>query len=187
MNSATTPKASVLIVEDEAIVAQDLADTLARLGYTVTGSTAKGEEALVLAREQHPDVVLMDIRLAGTMDGIEAAEHMRRECDLAVIYLTAHSDSATLDRAKLTDPFGYILKPFESRDLHIHIEMALYKHQAERKLRESAAALQRSNKELTYFNGLMVNRELRMIELKKEIDKLCHHFDQPLRYGYNPD
>ena len=78
----------------------------------------------------------MDIRLKGRMDGVEAAERIRRECDVPVIYLTAHSDSATLQRAKLTEPFGYILKPFEERELETHIEMALYKHQAERKLRQ---------------------------------------------------
>ena len=187
MNNATTPNTSILIVEDEVIVAQDLANTLTRMGYTVVGSAAQGEEALVLARERRPDIVLMDICLAGPMDGVETAERMRRECDLVVIYLTAHSDSATLDRAKLTGSFGYVLKPFEARDLQIHIEMALYKHQSERKLRESAEALQRSNRELTYFNGLMVNREMRMIELKKEIDNLCRQFDQPTRYGYGGD
>ena len=184
MSTTTKSQVSVLVVEDEPIVARDLVTTLARLGYTVTGSTAQGEEALVLARERHPDVVLMDIRLAGAMDGIEAAEHLRREDDPAVIYMTAHSDRATLDRAKLTEPFGYILKPFETRDLETHIEMALYRHEAERKLRESATSLRRSNKELEYMNGLMVNRELRMIELKKEIDELCRKYGQASRYGY---
>jgi len=153
----TTPnpsRASVLIVEDEEIVAQDLANTLAHLGYTVIGSTAKGEEALVLVREQHPDVVLMDIRLTGAMDGVETAERVRRENDAAVIYLTAHSDRTTLDRAKCTEPFGYILKPFEKRQLETHIEMALYNRQAKRKLRESAEALHRANKELTNLDTI---------------------------------
>jgi len=154
MTNAKTARASVLIVEDEEIVAQDLANTLARLGYTVIGSTAKGEEALVLVREQHPDVVLMDIRLAGAMDGVETAERLRRENDAAVIYLTAHSDRTTLDRAKRTEPFGYILKPFEKRQLETHIEMALYNRQAKRKLRESAEALHRANKELTNLDTI---------------------------------
>ncbi len=130
-------KATILIVEDEAIIAADLAGTLRRLGYGVSGTTGLGEEAIELAREQRPDLVLMDIRLAGAMDGIEAAETIRRELDLPVIYLTAHSDRATLERAKLTDPFGYILKPFEELGLETHVEMALYKHQAERKLRQA--------------------------------------------------
>ena len=131
------PEITILIVEDEAIVAADLAVKLGRLGYTVCGSTTRGEDAIALTRERGPHLVLMDIRLAGEMDGVEAAERIRRECDVPVIYLTAHSDRATLDRAKRTEPFGYILKPFEELELETHIEMALYKHQAERKLRES--------------------------------------------------
>ena len=131
------PNAAILIVEDEAIVARDIAQMLGRLGYAVRGCTARGEEALVLARELTLDLVLMDIRLAGAMDGVEAAERLRREYDLPVVYLTAHSDRATLERAKRTEPFGYLLKPFEERELETHIEIALYKHQAERKLRES--------------------------------------------------
>ena len=93
-------KATIMIVEDEAIVAADLSGKLGQLGYTISGTTDRGEEAIALAREWRPDLVLMDIRLAGIMDGVEAAEIIRRECDLPVIYLTAHSDRATLDRAK---------------------------------------------------------------------------------------
>ena len=129
-------KATILIVEDEAIVAADLAGKLRRCDYDVVGMTARGEEAVDLAQARRPDLVLMDIKLAGAMDGVTAAELIRQQCDLPVIYLTAHSDRATLQRAKLTEPFGYILKPFEERELETHIEMALYKHQADRKLRE---------------------------------------------------
>ncbi len=129
------PKATILIVEDEAIVAEDLSQKLGRLGYEVRGITARGEEAVALARERRPDLVLMDIRLQGAMDGVEAAEHIRRECAVPVIFLTAHSDRETLERAKLAEPFGYILKPFEELELETHIEMALYKHQAEQALR----------------------------------------------------
>lgn len=131
------PDASILIVEDETIVAEDLAKKLQRLGYAVAGTTDLGEDAFKLTQELRPSLVLMDIRLAGAMDGVEAAERIRRECGVPVIYLTASSDRATVDRAKVTEPFGYILKPFEDRELGSQIEMALYKHQAERKLRES--------------------------------------------------
>jgi PAS domain S-box-containing protein len=124
-------------VEDEEIVAADLATHLGLLGYEVSATAARGEEAVNLARQFRPDLVLMDIHLKGPMDGVEAAEIIRRAFDLPVIYLTAHSDRATLQRAKLTEPFGYILKPFEERELESHIEMALYKHQIERKLRQS--------------------------------------------------
>jgi PAS domain S-box-containing protein len=130
-------KATILIVEDEAIVAADLAGMLSRLGYEISGTTGLGEEATNLARERRPDLVLMDIRLAGAMDGVEAADIIHRELDLPVIFLTAHSDKATLERAKLSEPFGYLLKPFEELGLETHIEMALYKHRAERKLRQA--------------------------------------------------
>jgi len=134
-------KTTVLIVEDEAIVAADLAGKLGMLGYEVVGATATGEEAIELAYSLKPQIVLMDIRLKGAMDGIEAAEAIGSRFDLPVIYLTAHSDTATLDRAKLSGPFGYILKPFEERELSTTIEMALYKHQSEQQLRDSEERL----------------------------------------------
>lgn len=127
---------SILIVEDEAIVAADLAGKLGRLGYAVAGSVAQGEEAVAAACRLQPQLVLMDISLEGPVDGIEAAEAIRRQCDVPVVYLTAHSDPATLARAKLTGPFGYILKPFEERELATQIEMAIYRHQADRQLRQ---------------------------------------------------
>lgn len=131
-----TDTTSILIVEDEAIVAADLAAKLRRLDYEVAGITAEGEEAVLLAGRLRPQLVLMDIQLKGQIDGIEAAETIRRRQDVPVIYLTAHSDPATLARAKVTGPFGYLLKPFEERELATQIELALFKHKADRKLRE---------------------------------------------------
>jgi PAS domain S-box-containing protein len=128
-------KTTILIVEDEAIVAADLAGKLGQLGYEVAGITGEGEEAVALAGRFRPQLVLMDIHLQGTLDGIQAADAIRRRHDVPVIYLTAHSDAATLARAKLTGPFGYILKPFEERELATQIELALYKHQTDRELR----------------------------------------------------
>ncbi len=128
-------KTSILIVEDEAIVAEDLASQLRRLGYAIAGITALGEEALTLTRERRPRLVLMDIELAGTMDGVEAAERLRQECGVPVIYVTASTDRATLERAKVTEPFGFILKPFEDQDVASKIAMALDRHKAERKKR----------------------------------------------------
>jgi PAS domain S-box-containing protein len=133
---------TVLIVEDEAIVAADLAGKLKGLGYEVAGTAARGEEAVALADRLRPQLVLMDIRLKGAMDGIEASAAIRCQHDIPVIYLTAHSDAATLARAKLTGPFGYVLKPFDERDLATQIEMALYRHQADRQLREQREWLQ---------------------------------------------
>ncbi|MFB2836314.1 EAL domain-containing protein [Floridanema evergladense] len=129
--------AKILIVEDEAIVAIDLQTTLEDLEYIVTAVVESGEMAIEKARETQPDLILMDIRLAGQVDGIEAAEVIRSQLDIPVIYLTAYSDKETLNRARLTLPFGYLIKPFEDRELQTTIEMALYKHQIEKQLREN--------------------------------------------------
>ena len=131
------PKADILIVEDEAVVAADLAGKLERAGYRSVGIAADGATAVATAKATAPDLVLMDIRLSGDLDGIDTAERIRAFRNVPVVYLTAHSDTDTLRRAATTEPFGYILKPFEERDLTTQIEIALYKHQAERRLRES--------------------------------------------------
>jgi PAS domain S-box-containing protein len=131
------PKANILIVEDEAVVAADLAGKLERAGYRSIGISADGEDAVEMTNTHAPDLVLMDIRLAGSMDGIKTAERIQASRNIPIIYLTAHSDMATLRRAAATEPFGYILKPFEERDVTTQIEIALFKHQAERRLRES--------------------------------------------------
>jgi len=131
------PSIRILVVEDEAVVARDLQTRLTRLGYTIVDTTARGDSAIVLAEKHNPDLVLMDIRLQGEMDGIAAAHVIRNRYHLPVVYLTAHADEVTFDRARATEPFGYILKPFDERELRTVIEMALYKHQAERKLQLS--------------------------------------------------
>lgn len=132
-----SPKGQILVVEDENIVALDIRQSLNRLGYEVPAVAVTGEEAIAAARKYRPDLILMDIRLRGRMDGIEAATHIRRDCRLPIIYLTAFADTKTLDRAKMTEPFGYILKPFEDRELNSTIEMALYRHQMDRRLQEN--------------------------------------------------
>jgi len=131
------PKANILIVEDEAVVAADLAGKLERAGYRSVGIACDGEDAVETAKALVPDLVLMDIRLAGPIDGIKTAERIQAFRNIPIVYLTAHSDMATLRRAAATEPFGYILKPFEERDVTTQIEIALFKHQAERRLRES--------------------------------------------------
>ncbi|KAF0248339.1 MAG: multi-sensor hybrid histidine kinase, partial [bacterium] len=127
----------IFVVEDEFLVVRDLKNQLISLGYEVVGSTPLAEEALALTKTLKPNLVLMDIRLQGTMDGITAAENIRKTCKLPVVYLTANADDATLKRALVTEPFGYILKPFEERELKTVIEMALYKHRSECRLQES--------------------------------------------------
>jgi len=131
------PNSKILIVEDEGIIAKDIKNILSFLGYSVIAVASSGEEAIEKAKEMHPDLVLMDIVLEGDMDGVKAAEQIRDSFDIPVIYLTAYSDNTTLQRAKITEPYGYILKPFQERELYTTIEMALYKHQVEKKLKES--------------------------------------------------
>jgi PAS domain S-box-containing protein len=129
--------AQIMVVEDENIVAMDIENSLIGLGYGVPAVASAGDEAIEQAGETHPNLVLMDITLKGEIDGVEAAEQIRQRYDIPVVYLTAHADERTLQRAKITEPFGYVLKPFEDRQLHITIEMALYKHRMERRIKES--------------------------------------------------
>jgi len=121
-------KAKILVVEDEGITAEDIKDYLNSLGYEVLGISSTGEDALQKVKDLEPDLVLMDIMLAGVVDGTQAAEIIREQFDIPVVYLTAYSDPQTLERAKITDPYGYILKPFDQRDLQIGVEIALHKH-----------------------------------------------------------
>ena len=129
-------RARLLIVEDEGIVALNIQTRLEGLGYSVVASVSSGEEAIEVSGETRPDLILMDIKLDGKVDGIEAAAEIRRLFQLPVVYLTAYTNDETLNRAKLTEPYGYILKPFEARDLCTTIEVALYKYQMEQQLRE---------------------------------------------------
>jgi len=131
------PSFKILVVEDESIVAMDIKHRLESMGYIVPAITSSGEEAVKKTAETNPDLVLMDIVLKGEMDGIDAAQQIKDNLDIPVVYLTAYSDEKTLKRAKITGPFGYIIKPFEDRELHSAIEIALYKHEMESKLKEN--------------------------------------------------
>ena len=129
-------KIKIFVVEDERIVSLALQRALDRLGYAVVGVAPSGEIALESLAAAAPDLVLMDIQLAGELDGVATAERIRETHDLPVIFLTGYSDGATLHRAKITEPSAYILKPFEERELHIAIDTALYRHSTEAKLRQ---------------------------------------------------
>jgi PAS domain S-box-containing protein len=133
--------AQILVVEDESIVAKGIQNELRSLGYAVPAVASSGEEALRKAEETSPDLVLMDIVLKGDMDGVETSQHLRSRFNIPVVYLTAYADSPTLQRAKVTEPFGYLLKPYEERELHTTIELALYKHRLERQVKESEQSL----------------------------------------------
>jgi two-component system cell cycle sensor histidine kinase/response regulator CckA len=127
----------ILIAEDENIVAMEMANRLQALGYAVIGQTQSGEQAIALVKELSPDLVLMDIHLGGEMDGIGAAEVITQRFGVPVIYVTGYADDVTLQRAKLTEPHGFLTKPFVERELHSAIQMALHKHDIERKLKEN--------------------------------------------------
>jgi CheY-like chemotaxis protein len=122
---------SVMVVEDEGLVALELQECLRQMGYNVPAVAVTGVEAVARAAELRPDLVLMDIRLKGEMDGIEAARQIMDCQSIPVVYLTAHSDDATVRRARETAPFGYVLKPWEEKSLQIAIDMALHKARAE--------------------------------------------------------
>ncbi len=128
-------KANILIVEDDGITAKDMEKWLTGLGYNVSAVVSSGIDAIKKAKEIQPDLVLMDIKLSGDMDGIEAADIIRISCDIPIIFLTAFLDEALLRRAKITEPYGYVLKPFDVRELHVTIETALCKHKVAEELR----------------------------------------------------
>ncbi|MCS6959995.1 MAG: ATP-binding protein [Pseudanabaenaceae cyanobacterium SKYGB_i_bin29] len=127
-------KPAILIVEDEAVVAMDIENTICRLGYTLFGSVTTAEEALCLVEQNKPNLVLCDIRLAGEMDGVTLSEVLRQKYSIPVVFLTAHADVVTIERASQTKPFGYVVKPFQEKDLHVAIEIALARYEAESNL-----------------------------------------------------
>ncbi len=129
-------KPSILIVEDENIVAKDIQNSLKKMGYSVTGMTNSGEQALQLIAESQPDLVLMDIMLKGAMSGVEAAAEIKNIFDIPVIYLTAYADEQTVNKAKETQPHGYIIKPFKEVDIHTAIELAMYKHGKDKEIKK---------------------------------------------------
>ncbi len=128
-------KASILVAEDESIVRADMEDHLKSFGYRICASVASGEEAKRQATKLRPDLVLLDIILSGRVDGIEAGDYIQRKLGIPVVFVTAHGDEHTLERAKLNAPFGYVLKPFNDQELRTAIEIAIFRHEAEEELR----------------------------------------------------
>ena len=120
-----TPK--ILIAEDEIIIAEDIASCLEELGYNICAIDS-GDHLMEIIRETQPDLLLLDIHLKGDIDGVELAAQIKQEFDIPFIFLTAYADKATIDRAKTTEPYGFIVKPFDDKDLRSAIEIALYKH-----------------------------------------------------------
>lgn len=189
----------ILIVEDEALIADEIQDWLSRLGYEIAAVADTAKKAVEAVKKHRPDLVLMDIRLKGPGDGIDAASVIREEFRLPVVYLTAHSDRATLNRAKETSPFGYLLKPFQERELLVAIEMAIHMHELEERvtartneLEETVAKLQKALNEVKVLRGLLPicawcgkMRDDKQYWLTVE-DFLATHTDAQLTHGICP-
>jgi len=159
-------KTNVLVVEDESIVSKDIQHSLKKLGYNVVGSASTAEKAIDLALEIKPDVVLMDIMLKGDLTGIDAANKIRETLNIPVVYLTAYADEATLSKAKISEPYGYIIKPFKEIDIHTSIEMAIYKHAKEKEVLKERDFLYSivENKDSNGF--IFVKSNSRLVKLK---------------------
>lgn len=150
----------ILVVEDDAIARLDIQAALERAGYVVAGMAASGEEAIMQADALSPDMVLMDIRLEGAMDGVEAANEIVRRFDIPIIYLTVYADDETLRWAKVSGPYGYLLKPVDHSELKSAIEVGLYKHQMERELKKAKQAAEAASRAKTSFLAT-ISHELR--------------------------
>src|SRR5216683_214215 len=131
-----SPEPRALIVEDEILIAEELKERLSLLGFSVIAAVDTADEGIAIATRERPDLVLMDIRLKGEKDGIQAAKEIRQQVDVPIVYLTAHSDQLTVDRAKATEHDGFLLKPFHSRELQSTIEVAMQRHALRAKQKE---------------------------------------------------
>ncbi|UKN01596.1 response regulator [Paracrocinitomix mangrovi] len=166
----------IFITEDEFIVSKNLESKLKTLGYEVTGTSPSGEEAIQKIRKNPPDIVLMDIMLAGEMDGIETAKMIRSEFDIPVIFLTAYSSEEIYRRAALAEPYAYIIKPYEERELEINIAIALYKSNIEREYARKQIELEELNDNLDRLVEERTQKLLKEIRERKEAQELQQRF-----------
>ena len=149
------PQTRILLVEDEPVISLEIKRRLQKNNFDVIGTASTGEMAIRKATELAPDIILMDIMLAGDMDGIQAAEVIINDSNIPIVYLTANADRKTIDRAKLTGPFGYLIKPFHEKELVTTLEMALYKHSLETKLRSEKMRAEEALAEVKLLQGLL--------------------------------
>jgi CheY-like chemotaxis protein len=183
-------KARILIVEDEAIIAMEMEGNLQSQGYEITAVVNSGEKAIEKAEADTPDLILMDIRIKGDRDGIETAELIRHKFDIPVIFSTAYLDEERIERAKITMPFGYLIKPIQKRDLKVSIEMALYVNKVDAERRKAEVDLQKAHEELIKRSLELskVNEELHVhqIELEEQNAELkrtqIQHIELQSRY-----
>ncbi|MCP4231310.1 MAG: response regulator [bacterium] len=180
----------IYIIEDEMIAADDLKNNLEDFGYIITGIVPDAEKAIEELAQIHSDIVLVDITLSGEMDGIEAASVIKKQFDIPVIYTTASSDDPTMSKAKMTEPFAYIVKPIDKKELHFAIEIALYRHHMDRKLRQSEQKF-RNLVELAYdgilivFGGVIKYANPKFLELCGETAENTRN--TPLHEYMHPD
>jgi two-component system, response regulator PdtaR len=146
---------TILVVEDEGIIAIDIQANLIRLGYNVPVTVASGLDAIKQVEQMQPDLVMMDIVLSGAMSGIEAAVEIHRRWQTPIIFLTAYTDGATLEKAKQAEPFGYISKPFNGTELRVNVEIALHKVKMENERRELTSRLKKALDEIKKLSGLV--------------------------------
>ncbi|MBS1651298.1 MAG: response regulator [Bacteroidetes bacterium] len=160
-------KLNIFIVEDESIVAKDIQNSLIKLGYSVIGISNNGKDAIEKITELQPDLVLMDIMIKGDLNGIDVTEKIKETHNIPVIYLTAYADESTLSKAKITEPYGYILKPFKEIDLHSTIEMAYYKYKKDSQLQKERDFLYSlvENKDETTKDILFVKANSRLVKV----------------------
>jgi len=186
-------KAKIMIVEDEWIAAEDTQYKLQDLGYIVSALASTGNEAIQKAKEDKPDLILTDIVIEGEMDGIEVAQQIYSCFDIPFIYLTAYADDKILERIKITEPYGYIVKPFTNEDLKIAIELALYKHKAEGKRRKQTQDLSNALAKTRSLTGLLhICSSCKKIqdeegEWEQIEDFIREHFDSEFKHIVCPD
>jgi len=149
------PSKKIMVVEDEMLVCASIEQSLKKLGYDVAGHASTGEQAVELARRTSPDLVLMDINLPGKLDGIEAAREIRRELSIPVVYLTGYTDPRTVQRAQISAPYGYIVKPVAERELEITLSIALYRQQIDREKDRLLTDLQSALAQVKCLSGML--------------------------------
>jgi two-component system response regulator LytT len=159
---------NILVTEDESIVRKDIERSLQKLGYNVVASADTGEKAIEMARVHKPDLALMDIMLKGDMNGIEAAAEIKKESDIPIIFLTAYADEKTLAKAKITEPHGYILKPFREIDIQTSIEIAIHKHKKETEVKVENELLRAIAAHKDGADYLFVKHKSRLVKLNIE-------------------